>query len=170
MRGEKEMTSSCLRRDRGSPPLARGKVSQEIVDRWMPRITPACAGKSSNVPSFTIRKPHHPRLRGEKFMVLLLIFCVGGSPPLARGKAASKTACTEIPRITPACAGKSGLTFVFLIGVGDHPRLRGEKPRYSQSTASSRGSPPLARGKEKGRKVAKGWGRITPACAGKSRT
>ena len=73
---------------------------------------------------------------------------VVGSPPLARGKAYTKSHLSKKTRITPACAGKRGLCAPCKISKRDHPRLRGEKRAYRRSCDS------------------KQW--ITPACAGKS--
>ena len=50
----------------GSPPRVRGKTVHKGLYRPALRITPACAGKSSIVPSSVLRRRDHPRLCGEK--------------------------------------------------------------------------------------------------------
>ena len=50
----------------GSPPRMRGKAVHKGLYRPALRITPACAGKSSIVPSSVLRRRDHPRLCGEK--------------------------------------------------------------------------------------------------------
>ena len=86
LRGENKETGLPVAYSQGSPPLARGKPSfaEKIVSA--PRITPACAGKTSYGRGSAIVWQDHPRLRGEN-----LTFCIDplaelGSPPLARGK------------------------------------------------------------------------------------
>ena len=92
-------------------------------------------------------------------------------------------------RITPACAGKSGLAALDHALAGDHPRVCGEKVsaihRESASLGSPphvrgkavrslflclfcRGSPPRMRGKGEGQGNSHQERRITPAYAGKS--
>ncbi len=65
-RGEKLMllvySSSIL----GSPPLARGKAMQRLLPTDGFGITPARAGKSSNLFIFCASFWDHPRSRGEK--------------------------------------------------------------------------------------------------------
>ena len=87
---------------------------------------------------------------GEKFFQKILCPLYIGSPPRVRGKA-------------PMSRVKD-------VYEEDHPRVCGEKGSSLHTTSVSPGSPPRVRGKEK-----KGFGgfvntRITPACAGKSRS
>ncbi len=109
----------------------------------------------------------HPRLRGEKVPNMAQVWGKRGSPPLARGKE-----LCGLPRlfqlgITPACAGKRIFSFLGGGVSGDHPRLRGEKPKAQPEQENKPGSPPLARGKV----LNVTWyvfpNGITPACAGK---
>ena len=51
----------------GSPPRVRGKLTylhSVIVDL---RITPACAGKTNNIPFLHVACEDHPRVCGENF-------------------------------------------------------------------------------------------------------
>ena len=52
--------------DRGSPPLARGKVGALLQLLNGLGITPACAGKSHSYGPYRVQQRDHPRLRGEK--------------------------------------------------------------------------------------------------------
>ena len=66
-----------------------------------------------------------------------------------RGKANALDPVTISSRITPAYAGKR---FIFLsasFGIGDHPRLCGEKKVYPKDSEIILGSPPPMRGKGK---------------------
>ena len=69
----------------------------------------------------------HPRMRGEKLMLLYNMRRVKGSPPHARGKAICNAQSCGKKGITPACAGKSCDIVNQSIDLGDHPRMRGEK-------------------------------------------
>ena len=49
----------------------------------------------------------HPRIRGEKVLVLVIVFVLVGSPPHTRGKGKCQCILSAVTRITPAYAGKS---------------------------------------------------------------
>ena len=100
-------------------------------------------------------------------MILQSSFLNMGSPPLARGKVVTTITASGNERITPACAGKSGLGYTSLCMRWDHPRLRGEKIFIHLNHWRAQGSPPLARGKERKTKEKPTCFGITPACAGK---
>ena len=70
--------------------------------------------------------------------------------------------------ITPACAGKSYVLFMYLESNRDHPRVCGEKDSICHGFGNQAGSPPRVRGKALScdRKIINRG--ITPACAGKS--
>ena len=127
LRGEKvtHYLSKC--RILGSPPLARGKALLSGVKFLMWRITPARAGKS--LPTELVKKisKDHPRSRGEKIQVIMVMLHILGSPPLARGKDEEHAKYAGVLRITPACAGKSDCKAFCDFNDRDHPRLRGEK-------------------------------------------
>ena len=107
MCGEKSLESIRLKDDLGSPPRVRGKGpaihTTSVVEVDHPRV---CGEKTSS-------RPPPPK--------------VPGSPPRVRGKDPLFANLGEMPRITPACAGKSQAQ---LDGFGftmDHPRVCGEK-------------------------------------------
>ena len=167
LRGEKNLDDGEKGDSKGSPPLARGKVEDVSPEEIQQRITPACAGKSIAHLLLSPFEKDHPRLRGEKSAFRSPEELAQGSPPLARGKARCPTGECPDSRITPACAGKRSTEMHWSAGVWDHPRLRGEKYRLKRHSPTSRGSPPLARGKEiTSAENRLPWG-ITPACAGK---
>ena len=64
-----------------------------------------------------------------------------------RGKVARASAATTARGITPACAGKSAPWAKQKGGVGDHPRVCGEKAFHLIFPPLSWGSPPRVRGK-----------------------
>ena len=107
---------------------------------------------------------------GEKTRVKTKSQERSGSPPRGRGKAGFRLMQANGFGITPAWAGKS-----YLIGTGlgdtkDHPRVGGEKYRFSRTSMCTKGSPPRGRGKGSERLPKRGSLGITPAWAGKSQT
>ena len=168
MRGEKNFRMFQRKTSMGSPPHARGKGLRARPYQKPERITPACAGKSTQAspPS----RPHrdHPRMRGEKYLLRDAGKAVRGSPPHARGKVRRRGRAESVVRITPACAGKSYSTPLPSKSQVDHPRMRGEKRQTKMLGKTIVGSPPHARGKGAGWVQPPGWRGITPACAGKS--
>ena len=90
-----------------------------------------------------------------------------GSPPRMRGKDFLSRVLFALIRITPAYAGKSGLSSKNILQVKDHPRVCGEKLSGCVWQQACAGSPPRMRGKEgQPGRVERGTG-ITPAYAGK---
>ena len=92
-----------------------------------------------------------------------------GSPPRVRGKVLFVGLRLLVLRITPACAGKRFTSTVLPSVSQDHPRVCGEKIRWSHIKRDKLGSPPRVRGKADGCPPGSQIGRITPACAGKRR-
>ena len=109
----------------------------------------------------------HPRLRGEKKILLNKINQRRGSPPLTRGKGLKIYEQRFRIRITPAYAGKSALASPQKKPEKDHPRLRGEKKPYPYGLSMLKGSPPLTRGKAVFSGCQLSSCGITPAYAGK---
>ena len=91
----------------GSPPHRRGKVLLHALLDLLDGITPAWAGKRSNVPSLKIMVWDHPRVGGEKRALFGELVYPLGSPPHGRGKAFSVLRRQFRFRIAPAWAGKS---------------------------------------------------------------
>ena len=105
--GEKTMRFIIASTVSGSPPRGRGKAFQTPCPGWRERITPAWAGKRTAGSRQRQRTKDHPRVGGEKSIVLCALEWVKGSPPRGRGKAAVPTPVRLRPWITPAWAGKS---------------------------------------------------------------
>ena len=166
MRGEQIRNLLTLLVQRGSPPLARGTERAARSARHKKGITPACAGNSRALCADPVLVGDHPRLRGEQVPTSVYIVIIMGSPPLARGTAACHAAHACGAGITPACAGNSLAKASAYFWLQDHPRLRGEQILRRGKCARFVGSPPLARGTDKGDLVFIHKGGITPACAG----
>ena len=69
----------------------------------------------------------HPRMCGEKSLVMRWMSRSMGSPPRVRGKAGYLAIKRMDEGITPAYAGKSLLCMDFCPAYRDHPRVCGEK-------------------------------------------
>ena len=152
----------------GSPPHARGRLSQRLQCRSRGWITPACAGKTIVAALRTPIPEDHPRMRGEDTVEDAVEGMLEGSPPHARGRRPHGHRGVGRPGITPACAGKTSAVEVKETMNRDHPRMRGEDWSSDDWQAALAGSPPHARGRQRnghGPQVEDG---ITPACAGKT--
>ena len=147
--GEKFRYSRKKLPERGSPPRVRGKELRSGLLLAFRGITPACAGKSPARGGRRFRPEDHPRVCGEKAVLLRFRLKLRGSPPRVRGKVGYSVGGKGARRITPACAGKR----VYHLVVGhlflDHPRVCGEKPFQPYFSSPVRGSPPRVRGKER---------------------
>ena len=131
----------------GSPPRVRGKDNSFCGRGWCYRITPACAGKSVFSRIFFWYIQDHPRVCGEKSIVLCKFLRKIGSPPRVRGKDFFVATFNYNFRITPACAGKSTFAPFIYHCNQDHPRVCGEKPIIFGFSVAILGSPPRVRGK-----------------------
>ena len=111
---------------KGSPPHARGRRGQQYVRVRPVRITPACAGKTWGMLEKGEVDGDHPRMRGEDLVRVPKLARKLGSPPHARGRPAGQPPPLKHQRITPACAGKTGILTRRPACPWDHPRMRGE--------------------------------------------
>ena len=107
MCGEKKPTTPVTVRCIGSPPHVRGKDVELFALFVHHGITPACAGKRLRFLPACLHRQDHPRVCGEKSLLLGSSGSMGGSPPHMRGKADVFCNNCELSRITPAHAGKS---------------------------------------------------------------
>ena len=169
MCGEKKFTFDAGKLIPGSPPRMRGKANIGRSFLHVRGITPAYAGKRMETMTRRHAVGDHPRVCGEKISGTTLITTQQGSPPRMRGKAPSLRERLHWHRITPAYAGKSGISPGFLLSYRDHPRVCGEKESVNDGTAIRAGSPPRMRGKARSCQANTSVTRITPAYAGKSR-
>ena len=134
----------------GSPPRMRGKPCQLRFRETRAGITPADAGKTIRVHPEPFAVKDHPRGCGENFGIFLSLLMLLGSPPRMRGKLYGNCGLSPPVGITPADAGKTGLSMVNM--------------KWEQ------GSPPRMRGKHPSILIYFSEPRITPADAGKTPT
>ena len=145
--GEKPPCPDTIAPLAGSPPPMRGKVLCCGHTVHAGGITPAYAGKSCRYGRPHTAARDHPRLCGEKLLFVNQSIYYTGSPPPMRGKGEVGTTGCILYGITPAYAGKRSHFRSSSFPTKDHPRLCGEKCKYSVSRSLYAGSPPPMRGK-----------------------
>ena len=130
----------------GSSPLARGLRTRTPPSSPRARIIPARAGFTARTPRTGPRCPDHPRSRGVYVWELLKQTGREGSSPLARGLRSSSSPAFRASGIIPARAGFTAGSMLITHPPPDHPRSRGVYRMTGSTTATARGSSPLARG------------------------
>ena len=150
----------------GSSPLSRGILSPSSGGVGSGGIIPALAGNTLSDRPNQLRKPDHPRSRGEYTLSWCLPLPLCGSSPLSRGILSVRRVSSTVIGIIPALAGNTIRRDVRVPSPGDHPRSRGEYYPIFSEAYRPRGSSPLSRGIRN--RPALGWnpGRIIPALAG----
>ena len=110
----------------------------------------------------------HPRMCGKDPFVVCDEHAQQGSPPHVRERLPSVLRHHRRNRITPACAGKTTLSYNPDASLGDHPRMCGKDFTGLSSSITTRGSPPHVRERPLVFHPQIYYSRITPACAGKT--
>ena len=166
MRGEHKF-EACVRIGvEGSSPHARGTRPPVRVSIRPLGIIPACAGNTVRWRVRHVGLQDHPRMRGEHFNAVRSATSPQGSSPHARGTPQQRLRVGFGAGIIPACAGNTSRIVRSLLGIWDHPRMRGEHMFDEVSGDRYEGSSPHARGTRlivPMRGLARG---IIPACAG----
>ena len=93
----------------GSPPHVRERLHDFPLLPLPSGITPACAGKTESSSSSSRIKQDHPRMCGKDIIPTYPLRGVKGSPPHVRERRHRQDTHIVDDRITPACAGKTGL-------------------------------------------------------------
>mgnify|MGYP001010101237 CR=1 FL=1 len=112
----------------------------------------------------------HPRVCGKDSPFRHLFFAIPGSPPRVRERLERTVTAALQARITPACAGKTFADLGRGELRGDHPRVCGKDYSLSHQTKLYKGSPPRVRERRRQKSGRLHGTRITPACAGKTKT
>ena len=120
-------TSYFVFNPREDHPRLRGEhFTLKVDDSNSTRITPAYAGNTLCARVCLSAAQDHPRLRGEHGTPFEFSGTLSGSPPLTRGTLYHTSCNIASTRITPAYAGNTDLSRLWLLSFWDHPRLRGE--------------------------------------------
>ena len=93
----------------------RGKAHPFSLHFTSRRITPAYAGKSSNLSRLNRQPGDHPRLCGEKFSVQRHDVDIMGSPPPMRGKVIRNQHSPHVPEDHPRLCGEKDTLFRFSV-------------------------------------------------------
>ena len=133
----------------GSSPLTRGKRPIRRDGRAPTGLIPAHAGKTPVPIQPNQVVGAHPRSRGENSCWYCLIAVNVGSSPLTRGKRAVERDGSGGAGLIPAHAGKTGAVGLGWLGMGAHPRSRGENRWLHCRQVTRAGSSPLTRGKRR---------------------
>ena len=91
-----------------------------------------------------------------------------GSSPRVRGKRRWLPILEDLGRLIPACAGKTQGATPARRATSAHPRVCGENTTNEAKSGLLKGSSPRVRGKHPTGIVIHWWGRLIPACAGKT--
>ena len=151
---------------KGSSPLARGRLGGGKLGDDKFRIIPARAGSTGSPCRWPARRGDHPRSRGVDQTPMEAAHLNNGSSPLARGRRGVLAQNLRGVRIIPARAGSTPGRTGRTIDPRDHPRSRGVDPRHVGAVAYGEGSSPLARGRpDTAAPESTSWG-IIPARAG----
>ena len=167
--GENLPSPETLAQTTGSSPRVRGKRCYSGLTHFSERLIPACAGKTWNSTRGKVTRRAHPRVCGENRGDAVGSVTVTGSSPRVRGKHISGHRRPRLPRLIPACAGKTAKSNTSAGTSRAHPRVCGENRRRRCLMRSLLGSSPRVRGKRRCQ-VARRLGQwLIPACAGKTR-
>ena len=153
----------------GSSPLARGTLERHLVAPRGRRFIPARAGNTGGRGGRGLRRPVHPRSRGEHMGLLTLPVASSGSSPLARGTRIHHVLHFQSPRFIPARAGNTLPDAWTVSPPAVHPRSRGEHSFAAIRSPGRHGSSPLARGTPGGPFRRRRPDRFIPARAGNTR-
>ena len=152
----------------GSSPRVRRKRHERHVHARVPRLIPACAGKTVWVCAAVFGIPAYPRVCGENHSNSNDVVFSFGSSPRVRGK---RVMCGSIfgPNgLIPACAGKTSRLSFIRTRHQAHPRVCGENIRARDARAIGWGSSPRVRGKQTTSLSVRSKTGLIPACAGKT--
>ncbi len=170
VRGEHGLTCEVLGKVYGSAPRARGTRDPAAPGHARGRISPACAGNTSPSTCTARRLPDQPRVRGEHIYAVYRLVRMIGSAPRARGTRIDLTILQGRKRISPACAGNTCAPPYCRCPATDQPRVRGEHTQSPMTGSNRTGSAPRARGTPFLGGAEIPADRISPACAGNTRT
>ena len=152
----------------GSSPHVRGKPRDGTRVDHLGGLIPACTGKTSQRARRWSESRAHPRVCGENMACWPARVSVSGSSPRVRRKRHERHVHARVPRLIPACAGKTVWVCAAVFGIPAYPRVCGENHSNSNDVVFSFGSSPRVRGKPvrtDGQLTING---LIPACAGKT--
>ena len=130
----------------GSSPHTRGTPEISQATTVFHRFIPAYAGNAGARTSGSWPGSVHPRMRGERRGIFNVLRLSPGSSPHTRGTRRTLSARRSTMRFIPAYAGNAESWRPRRSRHAVHPRIRGERPRYSVRPSPHTGSSPHTRG------------------------
>ena len=153
----------------GSSPRVRGKLAPQGHLPEVPRLIPACAGKTPPPSLAGNNAGAHPRVCGENSVIWSQRLRASGSSPRVRGKHQRGRSLRHARGLIPACAGKTRADRADPHPHPAHPRVCGENEVGTKVTADLEGSSPRVRGKHVRHWRGLACAGLIPARAGKTR-
>ena len=154
----------------GSAPRARGTPCCGGAIAAGSRVSPACAGNTATRFDLSLLPLGQPRVRGEHLGGVFEQLQPHGSAPRARGTPTDpRSSCASI-RVSPACAGNTFRLVTIPERMAGQPRVRGEHRDRGEWREHSCGSAPRARGTLSILEPRPPIRRVSPACAGNTRS
>ncbi len=145
-RGEHFPSAAACAVPAGSSPQARGALADTFMIRGGLRLIPAGAGSTRTWAMPRRSRRAHPRRRGEHQAEGCREGAHQGSSPQARGARGAPPDRPRDPGLIPAGAGSTAVSAGEELGVGAHPRRRGEHRGAREAGDGVKGSSPQARG------------------------
>ena len=150
----------CLPRMRGDRPLyhfvnhhfysftphARGSTFIATIITCCSHVYPACAGIDLGLYLRRKRRRRLPRMRGDRPIILFLLFIDPEFTPHARGSTLLRNSFQSVLAVYPACAGIDLLRKKVYFFARRLPRMRGDRPCTSRMWSVVYPFTPHARG------------------------
>ncbi len=154
---------------RGSSPHGRGTPIWGEARHPTERFIPAWAGNAPSRARGVWRPAVHPRMGGERRLLLLVLGGHGGSSPHGRGTHQAEHGLRSGRRFIPAWAGNAERSTTQARTLPVHPRMGGERRAGEAGEAGEVGSSPHGRGTRSHRRGQPDQQRFIPAWAGNAR-
>ena len=127
IRGERGRAVAAPGADCGSSPHTRGTLDDAQFHFLTSRFIPAYAGNACEKIAYYADHTVHPRIRGERRLMICSRWLISGSSPHTRGTPTQASLRVDPPRFIPAYAGNARHAALSGIQLTVHPRIRGER-------------------------------------------
>ena len=164
--GERQQQAGTQQPISGSSPRVRGTQQFVQAEAGSLRFIPACAGNATDPPYGVLEEAVHPRVCGERVIMLAAAPAAIGSSPRVRGTPVQVRGEVMADRFIPACAGNARPAIPGGSVKPVHPRVCGERHRWRQIPAPTCGSSPRVRGTRKLSRVSHPFAPVHPRVCG----
>jgi len=166
MRGDRPIERHVPRRPRQATPHARGSTQLAHGLSASPRGYPACAGIDLACSEIEDLEMRLPRMRGDRPYIGIWLLRRHVATPHARGSTLMMLTFGDLRKGYPACAGIDPHPDAPQTWRGWLPRMRGDRPVCSDSSAALASATPHARGSTPRCSPRTARPQGYPACAG----